>query len=324
MLSRTRTRGDLVRTAWRLGLVIALAAVAVNLVSWWRSERALTNYFEQGKRHAARQVELIGLLPAVLAESSGLAVSRTQPGILWSHNDSGDGPNLYAIDATGTLLTTFPLAADARDWEDISSGPCPDGSEAASVCLYLADIGDNDRVRETVTVYVVVEPTVASNGANPGALAARSFRYRYPGGPDDAEAFAVLPDGDATIVTKGRSGTIGFFRLGRAAIARATMSGEVLSAEYQGDSGIKPDQSISRLVTAAAMSPDGVTLAVRTYYEVYFFRVVDGRWRSTGDPCFLGRAEPQGEAIDFIDNDVLLTTSERSQNASGLIHRLRC
>jgi hypothetical protein len=276
---------------------------------------------------------LIGTLPAALDETSGLAVSRTQPGVLWSHNDSGNAPNLYAIAASGKLLATFQVAAKARDWEDMSSGPCPDGPEAALSeppnCLYLADIGDNDRVRESLTVYVVAEPTVASAAENPGALAARSFRYRYPDGPDDAEAFAVLPDGDATIVTKGRAGTIRFFHLGRAAIARAIASGEVLPADDQGDTGIKPDADISRLVTGAAVSPDGTMLAVRTYYEVYFFRAAREReivrWRAVTDhPCFLGRAEPQGEAIDYLDDEVLILTSERSRNASGLIHRLRC
>ena len=107
-------------------------------------------------------------------------------------------------------------------------------------------------------------------------------------------------------------------------MSRALVSGEVLSAEYDGDTGIKPDQSISRLATAAAVSPDGTTLAVRTYYEVYFFRAVNARWNATGGPCFLGKSEPQGEAIDFVDNEVLLLTSERSQNAAGLIHRARC
>jgi hypothetical protein len=321
-----------VKAFWRVGIVVVLAWVAIILVSRWWSERTLSNFLEEGKTHAPRQFELIGTLPSALDETSGLAVSRTQPGVLWSHNDSGNSPNLYAIDATGKLLATFSVSAEAVDWEDMSLGSCPDGAEAAmsvpASCLYLADIGDNNRVRETVTVYVVAEPTAASDGASPDTLAARSFRYRYPDGPDDAEALAVLPDGDVTIITKGRAGTIGFFRLARAAIDRALISGEVLSAEYEGDTGITPDADISRLVTGAAVSPDGATLAVRTYYEVYFFDAVRERdkvrWRATGDPCFLGKAEPQGEAIDFLDNDVLLLTSERSQNANGLIHRLRC
>jgi hypothetical protein len=325
-----RTRGAPVKTAWRVGVVVLVAAAAIVLVNAWLSDRAPRNYYEQGKRHAARQLELIGSLPLVLAESSGVAVSRTQPGVLWSHNDSGDGPNLYAIDASGKLLSTFQVTANARDWEDMSSGPCPGSLEAASPshCLYLADIGDNQRVREALTIYVVAEPMAASDGAHSDALPARSFRYRYPHGPDDAEAIAVLPDGDMTIVTKGRAGTIGFFRLGRSAVARALVTGEVLLAEYEGDTGIKPDAEISRLVTGAAVSPDGETLAVRTYYEVYFFRAERERdmvrWRVPGTQCFLGKAEPQGEAIDFLDNQVLLLTSERSQNAAGMIHRLQC
>ena len=102
----------------------------------------------------------------------------------------------------------------------------------------------------------------------------------------------------------------------------------MLSAEYDGDSGIKPDAAISRLATGAALSPDGTTLAVRTYDEVYFFRATrEGdkvRWNGSGEPCFLGKAEPQGEAIDYLDPEFFLLTSERSQNASAVIHRVRC
>src|SRR6266568_6264490 len=36
-----------------------------------------------------------------LVESSGVAVSRAYPGVLWTHNDSGDGPYLYATDLRG-------------------------------------------------------------------------------------------------------------------------------------------------------------------------------------------------------------------------------
>ena len=37
-----------------------------------------------------------------VVESSGVAVSRTYPDVLWTHNDSGDGPYLYATDLRGT------------------------------------------------------------------------------------------------------------------------------------------------------------------------------------------------------------------------------
>ena len=33
-----------------------------------------------------------------ISESSGLVASRTMPGAYWTHNDSGDGPFIYAFD----------------------------------------------------------------------------------------------------------------------------------------------------------------------------------------------------------------------------------
>ena len=135
--------------------------LAIAALAWFepqRGDRALADHLESGQANQARVLELTGTLPPILAESSGLAVSRTQPGVYWSHNDSGDGPNLYAIDASGRLLATFQIGgAEARDWEDMASGPCigdlaPAGAAAPPVCLYLADIGDNDRVRQWLTV----------------------------------------------------------------------------------------------------------------------------------------------------------------------------
>lgn len=317
--------------------VVALAVVgSLGLLMWsWverqRSERALAAHLEQGKAYAARVLEPLGTLPAELNESSGLAVSRTQPGVLWSHNDSGAGPVLYAVDQSGRLLATIPVAnADARDWEDVASGPCPAGvAVTPDVCLYIADIGNNDRARETLTVYIVVEPMLTGEGQESLTVAARSFRFRYPDQPHDAEAFAVLPNGDATIVSKDRTGSIGFFRLSRDGIKRALASGEVLTAEDWGDTGIVPDARIGRLVTGAAVSPDAKTLAVRTYSEVFFFGAVVAdqgvtRWRDLGRPCFLGNAEPQGEAIAYLDEETLLLTSERARGRPGVIHRLRC
>ncbi len=319
------------KRAWGAGIFITVIVVAIVVFTRLRADRALTTHLENGKQFAARHLELLAHLPPILDETSGIAVSRTQAGVFWSHNDSGDGPRVYAIDRSGQLLATFLLeGAEARDWEDIALGPCLSNRppQTPPFCLYLADIGDNGSRREHVTVYVAAEPLVKAGGDAPQTIAARSFQYRYPNGGDDAEALAVLPDGDVTIVSKGRSGTIGFFRIGRDAIVRAADSGEILLAEYIGDTGIPPAGEIGRLATAAAVAPDGTALAVRTYYEVYFFAAVtDGglvRWSGPSRPCFLGDAEPQGEAIDYLDQNTLVLTSERSSGDAGLIHLLRC
>ena len=88
-----------------------------------------------------------------LREGSGVALSRRTPGLLWSHNDSGP-PMLIALDASGAAKGRVTVAgARVGDWEDVSAGPCPQGS-----CLYIADIGDNNGVRRSITVYRVPEP----------------------------------------------------------------------------------------------------------------------------------------------------------------------
>ena len=66
-----------------------------------------------------------------ISESSGLVASRTTPGAYWTHNDSGDGPFIYAFDTRGDSLGTFRVTgAQARDWEDIAAGPGPQANKS--------------------------------------------------------------------------------------------------------------------------------------------------------------------------------------------------
>ncbi len=78
-------------------------------------------------------------------ELSGLVFSRTRPDVLWTHNDSGDVPRVFALRRDGSVLgRTQITGAEAVDWEDIATGPAPGGG----ALLYLADIGDNARARD--------------------------------------------------------------------------------------------------------------------------------------------------------------------------------
>ena len=85
-------------------------------------------------------------------ESSGIAWSRTRRGIWFSHNDAGGVAVLHAFDLTGDHVDTHVVTgADFQDWEDLSYGPCPAGTEAEH-CLYIADVGDNARTRDVVQI----------------------------------------------------------------------------------------------------------------------------------------------------------------------------
>jgi hypothetical protein len=313
------------------GVFVIFAIVAI---VGWRGLVALFTEPERvahrknGAAYAARELEALGTLPAELHESSGVVVSRTQPGVLWSHNDSGDGPNLYAIDRSGRLLATIRVGDAAPvDWEDIGSGPCPH-LISSSRCLYIADTGNNSRARSVFTVYIVAEPILGSEGQR-APTAAKAFRFQYPDQSHDSEAIAVHPEGDVTIVTKGQTGTIDFFGVDAAAVERAIASRDVIVADMLGSSGVKPDGRIGRLATGAAISPDGTTLAVRTYNEVFFYSAAKDdrgrrRWRDLQRPCYLGDVEPQGEAIDYLDNETLVLTSESRAFSRGRISGVRC
>ncbi len=120
-------------------------------------------------------------------EASGLAYSRTRPGVWFTHNDAGGAAEIYAFQLDGTFLETHTVTgADFRDWEDMSAGPCPGGG---GDCLYIGDIGDNGRTRDSITVYVVEEPAA---GAEAPVIA--TFPAFYPEGvAEDSEALFVHP-----------------------------------------------------------------------------------------------------------------------------------
>src|ERR671936_3018212 len=128
-----------------------------------------------------------------VVESSGLVASRRHPGVLWTHNDSGDASRLFAVGRDGRVLATLRLAGvRARDWQALALGRDDRGAPA----LLVGDIGDNQGVWPWVTVYRVAEPARLRDAAVPAAR----FRLRYPDGPRDAEALLVDPRGNRLYV----------------------------------------------------------------------------------------------------------------------------
>ena len=132
-----------------------------------------------------------------VTESSGLVASRTLPGAYWTHNDSGDGPFIYAFNTRGESLAVFRVTgANARDWEDIAAGPGPQRNRSY---LYIGDIGDNSAKRSEIVVYRIPEPDLKSanrNSAKSRPLAtenAEAIRLKYPDGKHDAETLLVHP-----------------------------------------------------------------------------------------------------------------------------------
>ncbi len=254
-----------------------------------------------------------------LDEASGLVASRRHPGIFWTHNDSGDGPRVFAIDRQGRLRGLFELAdTEAIDWEDLAIGP---GPEPGRNYLYLADVGDNPLERARVLVHRIAEPELP-----PAATADKTqiietidtFILEQPRGPQDTEAIVVDPvSGDLLLLTKEDWGCepVPGPNCGRGWILRAPSlarepTGRVVELEVEGRFEVAPEASrYGRLTSAADSSEDGHWILIRTYLRA-------GLWERRGDeslsetlarrPCSVPVAgwpeEKQGEAIAFAPN----------------------
>ncbi|WP_285620378.1 hypothetical protein [Actinoallomurus iriomotensis] len=214
-------------------------------------------------------------------ESSGLAASRRHPGIVYTFNDSGGLPQVYALGPDCRTRATLTLAgARNRDWEAMALGP--NG-------IYVGDIGDNlDGAWPYVTVYRIPEPSVLRSQT----LRATAYRIKYADGPRNAETMMINP------------------RTGRLYIASKAFSDSL----YEGPKRLSTSgYNIMHKVgdapfyaTDGAFAPDGRTFVIRGYWEAEIYRAPGKKIADVSVP-----SQKQGEGITFTaDGRSLLLSSE--------------
>jgi hypothetical protein len=257
---------------WRRRAVLGLALCVLCLVS-----RAAA-----GERAEA----LLRIGDPRVLESSGLAASRRHPGVLWTHNDSGDAARLFAIGPDGRVLATLRLAGvEARDWEALAMGRDDRGRPA----LFVGDVGDNLGVWPSVTVYRVAEPVRLRDAT----VRAERFRLRYPDGPRDAEALLVDPRGNRLYLASKDEAGGSLYR------APAALRGDQVNL-------LRRVRRVPALVTDGAFSPDGRLLVLRDYGAAHLYAASGRRLATVALPF-----QPQGESIAFsADGRSLLAGSE--------------
>lgn len=284
-------------TAWRVSAALVAAALGAGCDSEDSSdpprdrsatETAPARRSSAGPALCARlRSRVTGRVTAEAgAELSGLALSHSQPRVLWANNDSGDRPRLLAVAPDGGLLADVAVTgAEHIDWEDIAVGP--------GDTLYAGDIGDNTAKRPAVVVYRVPEPRLA--GGAPAATApAERLTLRYPDRPHDAEALLVDPSSGAlTIVTKSLGGDAGVY------VAGDPVTGATTTLRRAGRLSL----GVAEAVTAGDISADGRTIVLRTYDRAFVWARRGGesvaaalrRKPCTADADLL--VEGQGEAL---------------------------
>ncbi|MFJ9245280.1 WD40 repeat domain-containing protein [Streptomyces sp. NPDC101776] len=223
-----------------------------------------------------------------ITESSGLAASHLHPGIYWTHNDSNDGPYIYAVDSgTGKTVATvtFSGVGKPRDVEAISIGPDNE--------IYIGDIGDNlDGTWPYVWIYKLPEPKVLKNQT----IKATQYVVKYSDGARNAESLIVHPKtGRVYIIDKKEDG--GHLFEGPAKLSTS------------GTNYFKPVAVVDLWATDAAFSPNGRQLAVRGYFGGVYYDWNGGKIKREGrlDVPLQG----QGESVSYsADGTKLMYGSE--------------
>jgi hypothetical protein len=268
----------------------------------------------------------VGLLDPIINEASGIEVSTRYSNRLYHINDSGDTGRFFVTNFTGAdAQRVRVLGFNPRDVEDLSLGPCGQPED----CLFLADIGDNDRERPWIEIAVVRELRDFPAEVRPLAL----LRLRYPDRAYDAESLAVHPDGTIYLLTKqgqGNKGRPGTPRLHR--IPTTWWKGQPAPETLEFVTEIDLEKIASnipasaRLPTAMDISPDGKRVLILNYInaiELAFdfsqpVPAADG-WREGRDYQRISLINlNQQEAIAYLpDGNALVYDTESRGSAAG-------
>jgi hypothetical protein len=242
-------------------------------------------------------------------EGSGLAASCRTPELLWTHDDSGGQPVLYAVAADGKLRGSLRVnGVQNVDWEDIASGEFK-----GKPCLIVGDTGDNDEKRRSISLHVVEEPGAEklSPGVEISAAPLASLRVIYEDGARDCEAIAFdAKEGAVYLLTKRNDVP----RLYRVALPAELKSGDVRARFVGFVPRLPQPNAVQKMVkghlgkrrgwpTSMDFTADGSAAIVLTYGDVAWFERRSGEsWADAlgREPAILAaHLLPQAEAICF-------------------------
>ncbi len=247
-------------------------------------------------------------LPDSLVEVSGLYYANADS--LWWHNDSGDAARLFLTNGRGELLEEIHLPFRNKDWEDITADDRGN--------IYIGDFGNNANARKDLRIYIF----------NPRNQLLDSILFSYPDQTDfppsaaqagfDMEGFFWFQDSlhlfSKNRLRAGNGYTRHYTLPARAGVYVAALRDSI--------------QLPKRVVTAAAISPDGQTVALLSYFYNRILGFIPKArttiWTLTNfnQTNFLkgemhrqkvcnGPAPSQFESLDFVDNQRVYIATER-------------
>lgn len=235
-----------------------------------------------------------------VSEASGLTASRKQPGLFWTHNDSGNLARLHALDAAGKPLGRVDVATFNIDWEDIAIAD--DGT------MFIADTGNNSRNRKIVTVYALPEPPLpADPAANPPVVTpTQTYRLRFPAKPQDFEAIFVTPT-HGYLLSKVWGGGTSLYRF-----SRHTPTGNSPET-FDQTLEVVCEMKVAGAVTSASLAPGGNRLAIQTILGPAIYDMPpDPRDLAKVVPRYARYPDGTAEAVAWDGQDLLIANERRT------------
>tara|TARA_B100000683_G_scaffold277265_1_gene334818 strand:+ start:1872 stop:2675 length:804 start_codon:yes stop_codon:yes gene_type:complete len=262
-------------------------------------------------------------------EISGISPSLRQENLYWGHNDSGDAAQIYAIDTNGNHRATLQISnTDARDFEDMASGPCPNST---APCLYVADVGDNRHERPHLLIHILEEPDLGSGLETQTHTTAslKTITLTFTGLKPNIEGFVIDSTRDVGFLfekTEGDSARLFRLDLNGETTQPLTALGQFSNPSHDNLSGQ------NKLITAAAYHSSAKRLLLKTYGGMYEYRFVGGKSIEDIDsitPIVLGGRpswELQGEAITYNHRgDTVVSASEDPLEQGGQqVSQMKC
>ncbi len=314
MSNKTITKKFIFVISW---LVLTMSFAACSSVAS-KDEQKIADNKAKERLENYQKPQIAGKIEsAEITESSGIVASKCQTDIFWTHNDSGNGAFIFAMNAKGKHLGAWRVSgAKNNDWEDIAAFK----NENGECFLYIGDIGNNARSREEFMIYRIGEPKVSgadktSNKKKPlETEKAETIKFDYPDMRHDAETLLVHPQsGDIYVLTKRLSGASAVYKL---------------SKNYNSNKKNRLEKIVDFTVpavpngflTGGDVSSDGKRVIICDYFNGYELvlpekaKNFDEIWKQAPSVVALGERE-QGEAVGYsIDGNSIFATSEKKNS----------
>lgn len=231
-----------------------------------------------------------------IPESSGVVKSRRHPDIFWVHNDSGNLPELFAINREGRILGAHRIATANLDWEDIAVD--------RQGRLYIGDIGSNKGLLGLRVIHRIDEPEPSRPGRYFVKPTASSWYSMPINDRFDAESLVYDDDGDRAIVITKR------FDRQEAELREVPFNPP---APFAKPAAPRPVGVLPKFVepaTGADLSPDGRLVAVCGNRVVRVYKRPDARgWDNLKLAAEVKiRQKQQVEGIAWDGEDLILVT----------------